>query len=148
MKSKQKLGLGIKKKRKTIGLNSVFRKARIAIEQSKSKDLDSAANVAMSALKGVRKSQPKSGIIPIPKSGGFLPLIPIFAALSALGALAGGASQIASAVHKAKSAQQQLKESERHNRQMEAIAIGKGLYLRPSKKGLGLYLRPYKKNLP
>ena len=26
---------------------------------------------------------------------------------------------------------------------MEAIALGKGLYLQPYRKGLGLYLKPY-----
>lgn len=130
-------------------LKSIIKKARVAIKRNKSKDLSSATTTALNALKNIKKKKyPKARIIPIPKTGGILPLIPIFAGLSALGALAGGASSIASAVNKAKSAQQQLKESERHNKQMEAIALGKGLYLKPYKKGLGLYLRPYeiKKN--
>lgn len=90
-------------------------------------------------------------IIPIPKTGGFLPLIPIFAGLSALGSLAGAASGIVKAVNTAKTNNEQLTEANRHNRTMEAISLGKqgkGLYLKPYRKGLGLYLKPYRpKNL-
>lgn len=88
-------------------------------------------------------------IIPVPKLGGALPLIPIFAGLSALGALIGGSSTLANAVVSANSAKQQLREANRHNETMEAIAIGKtnksgsGLYIKPYKKGFGLYLKPY-----
>ena len=76
--------------------------------------------------------------------GGFLPfLIPVFAGLSAAGALAGGAAGVVKAVNDSNSAKRQLDESKRHNEAMEAIALGKGLYLRPDKKGLGLHLKPY-----
>jgi len=85
-----------------------------------------------------------SRILPVSaKVGGVLPLIPIFAALSATGALAGGAAGIAKAVNDAKAAQRQLQESERHNKTMEAIALGKGLYLKSHKTGYGIYLKPY-----
>lgn len=72
--------------------------------------------------------------------GGILPLIPIFAALSALDALSGGAADIAKAVNDAKEAKQQIDESQRHNKTMEAIAMGKGVYLKPYKRGLGLFI--------
>lgn len=75
--------------------------------------------------------------IAVPKQGGILPLIPIFTALSALEALGGGAAGIAKAVNDAKSTSKQLQEAERHNKTMEAIAMGKGLYLRPYKTGRG-----------
>lgn len=84
-------------------------------------------------------------IIPIPKVGGILPLLPIFAGLSALGTLAGGAAGIAKAVHDAKIGRQQLTEANRHNKTMEAIALtksGKGLHLKPYRTGFGLYLKP------
>ena len=84
-------------------------------------------------------------IIPIPKVGGILPLIPIFAGLSALGSLAGSATGIVKAINDVKTSREELAEKNRHNRQMEAIAIGKtgkGLYLKPYRKGLGLYLKP------
>lgn len=83
--------------------------------------------------------------MPVPKKiGGGLPLIPIFAGLSALGSLAGGAAGISKAVNQFKSVKEQLKESERHNKMMESIAIGKGVFLAPYKNGSGLYLSPYK----
>lgn len=94
---------------------------------------------------GGRKNIRTPRIIPIPKSGGFLPLIPLFAGLSALGGLAGGAAGIAQAVNRAKSAQKQLEEAKRHNKAMEDIALkGNGLYLKPYRKGMGLYVKPPK----
>ena len=84
-------------------------------------------------------------VLSIPsKIGGFLPfLIPLFAGLSATGALAGGTAGIVKAVNSAKDAQKNYEESRRHNKTMEAIALGKGLYLKPYKKGMGLFLKPY-----
>lgn len=79
-------------------------------------------------------------IIPIPKTGGFLPLIPIFAGLSAAGSLVGGAAGIAKAVNEYKAAKKQLSELERHNKHMEAVCIGRGLQLKPYKSGLGIYV--------
>lgn len=80
------------------------------------------------------------------KKGGFLPLIPLFAALSAVGSLMGGAAGVATAVNKAKTAQKQLEEQQRHNVAIEGKKIGNGLYLKPYKKGFGLYLQPKRKN--
>lgn len=83
-------------------------------------------------------------IIPVPKTGGFLPLVPIFAGLSAAGSLVGGAAGIAKAVNAYKIAKKQLSEMERHNKQMEAVCIGKGLHLKPYKNGLGIYINKKK----
>ena len=70
------------------------------------------ARVAVKKASGIRNVK-KSRILPVPtKVGDFLPFhIPIFAALSATGALAGGAADIAD------------------------IVLGKGLYLQPYKEG-------------
>ena len=105
------------------------------------------------ALHGAKKIIQKSGgrknikipkVIPTPKKiGGVIPLIPLFAGLSALGSIAGGAAGIAKAVNDFKSAKEQVKELTRHNKMMESIAIGKGVYLAPYKNGSGLYLSPY-----
>lgn len=122
-------------------------RAREAVLQEKPQDLLTAAAVALKAFGGVEKVLP-TGVIPIPKTGGFLPLlIPLFAGLSALGALGGGAAGIAKAVNDSKAAQQKLEEERRHNQTMESIAVGKsgsGLYLKPYKDGYGLYLKHYK----
>lgn len=96
----------------------------------------------ISTIKKMHKKVKPPRVIEVPKTGGILPLIPIFAGLSALGALSGGAAGIAKAVNDAKAAKQELEESQRHNKTMEAIALrGKGLYLKPYKSGLGLFLK-------
>lgn len=160
MNVKTKLGMGLRKKRKTgrglrggnkkITLNRAILNVKKGLIGQKFKNLKSSAKYALAlAKKDGKISPPKKRIIPIPKSGGFLPLIPLFAGLSALGALGGGAAGIAKAVNDAKTASQKLEEAKRHNETMEAIALGKkgsGLYLKPYKSGCGLYLKPYSKN--
>lgn len=140
MKLKSKFGMGVP-------FRKIVKAASKSVVPSKS-----ARKVILSALKGARKAVKDAGgkrnigiprILPVPsKVGGFLPfLIPLFAGLSATGAIAGGAAGIAKAVNDAKSAKQALEESQRHNRKMEDIALGKGLYLKPHKTGLGLRLK-------
>lgn len=112
-----------------------------------------AVRAARRAVKRNRK-RPGSGckyrVISIPKTGGALPiLIPLFAGLSAVGSLAGGAAAVVNAVKSTKNARSQLKENKHHNQIIEAIAIGNkkgsGLHLKPYRKGLGLYLNPQTK---
>lgn len=76
-------------------------------------------------------------IIPISKRGGMLPLIPIFAGLSAFGSLTGGVSALVKTVREWKS------------NNNKATHIGGGLYIKPYKggkykieKGEGLYVKP------
>lgn len=83
-------------------------------------------------------------VIPVPKVGGFLPLIPIFAGLSAAGGIAGGAAGIARAVNAIKSARERLKELKRHDQRMEELCIGKGLCLKEHGNGLGIYTKDKK----
>lgn len=159
MKTKVKFGMGVsnknKNKKKSIRKNKfsgkkLFRKTlqsvKNVIKKNKPESMPSAINLALKAarstIKNKRNMVEVPRIIPIPKTGGILPLLPIFAGLSALGALTGGATQVAKAINDAKTAKQQLAENIRHNKQMEAVAMGKGLHLKPYKKGLGLYLSP------
>lgn len=154
MKVKRKLGMGLKRPRKGskkiigrgITFNKAVKAAREAIVGTKYSDIKQAAKSALTVLKRKKIREPRKRIIQIPKTGGFLPLIPLFAGLSALGALSGGAAGIAKAVNDAKTARDRLEEDKRHNRAMEDIKVGKGLYLKPYKQGCGLYLKPYQKN--
>lgn len=161
MKAKTTLGLGLKhptKKRcntkkktvrgKAISFLAAVREARKSIGGDKQLTLQKAAQ---RALQSIRKSgrkilPPRQRIIPVPKTGGFLPLIPLFAGLSALGALSGGAAAVANAVNQAKANRAKLDEEKRHNMSMEQKPVGKGLYMYPYKKGYGLYLKPFSKN--
>lgn len=121
MTAKRKLGMGLKKtkhKRKTGGV--------------------------LKASSKLKSSKKKKRIIPIPKKGGFLPLL--FPILGALGALGGGAAGIAKAVNDAKANKEQLEEQKRHNLALESAAKGRGLYLKPY-KGYGMFLKyPFPKN--
>lgn len=171
--SKQQRGRGVSKmtkqtklknKKTRISVKKIFReakaKAKEAIHKRKPRTVHAAAKVAEKAAKStvnrIIKKQPISPtqvehelrVITVPKQGAALPLIPIFAGLSALGALLGGSAGIANAAVSAHKAKKDLSEAQRHNQTMETIALGKsantgsGLYLRPYKSGLGLYLTP------
>lgn len=139
MKAKRKMGMGVSsKKRKTVLPRNVhvIRKLR---------------DIKKRKTGGRRKHKKLPRILPMPKIGGFLPLLPaIFAGLSALGGLAGGTAGIVKAVNEAKEVQKQLDESQRHNKTMEAIALskskGSGLFLKPYKKGSGLSKKRKSKN--
>lgn len=159
MKTKLKFGMGLKTKsspkepKTKLTLQRGVREARNILKTKKPGSLKEAIQLALGAtrnvFKGKRKCTRTPRVIPIPRIGGVLPLIPIFAGLSALGALTGGTAGIAKAVNDASKAKQQLEESKRHNQTMEAIALGKsgkGLYLKPYRKGLGLYVNPPSKN--
>lgn len=142
-------GNGLRKQLKTGGALSfrdLVRSAWDAVKTKRPIDLITAAKLALNRIRGMAKNITSPRIIPVPKTGGFLPLIPLFAGLSALGALSGGAAGIAKAVQDANAAKSQLQEAQRHNQAMEAIAIGKGFFLKPYRKGFGLYLNKQKKN--
>lgn len=141
MKAKLKLGAGYK------NFNSCVSKIRSKLKKHKPKNSKSAIKFALLAAKklitkGGHSELPR--IIPLPKTGGILPLIPLLAGLSALGSIAGGSAAIAKTVNDYKSAQKSLKEAERHNKTMEAIAVGKGLYIIPYKNGYGLHIKKTK----
>ncbi|XP_043471570.1 uncharacterized protein LOC122504497 [Leptopilina heterotoma] len=154
MKAKSKFGMGVKKKKikskKRVNLRKIVDAARKSIIPG-----NDARSTIKSAIETARKAVRNAGgrekvltprILPVPsKVGGLLPLIPIFAGLSALGALTGGAAGVAKAVNDASAAKEQLKEAQRHNRELEAVALGKGLHLKPYRQGLGLHLKPYVK---
>lgn len=149
MKLKSKVGMGVGKKKK---IKSHFKTVIGAAKKGLNKKTKNARKIIKSALLAARGMVRKNGgkkkfqipkIIGLPgkKFGGALPLIPIFAGLSALGALSGGVSGIMKALNEIKSSKQQLGEATRHNKMMESIALGKGLYLRPYKTGSGLCIQ-------
>lgn len=144
MKSKMKAGAGIK------SFKHFVSKIRTELKKNKSNKKDGTSiSRAFAAASKVFLNNNTSKmrvprLIPIPKTGGILPLIPIFAGLSALGSLAGGAAGIAKAVGDYKAARKSLSESERHNKMMESIALGKGLYIKQYRNGKGLCLKRLK----
>lgn len=133
MRAKRKLGMGLQK--------AIKRKLRMGL-----KDGLKGLRKLIKRGKGLKTKSKRKRIIKTPKKiGGFLPLL--FPLLGALGALGGGAAGIAKAVNDAKAAKKQLEETQRHNKAMETLATGKGLYFKPQlKAGKGMFLAPFKKN--
>lgn len=162
-KSKKARGSGIRFKTKRVSVPKAFRaavkQAKSAIQAHKPNTLSGAAELALQTAKAAIRVHkiPKRNVapglprvIPVPKIGGLVPLVPIFAGLSALGALMGGSAGVVNAVTSANKAKKDYNELKRHNQSMEAIALGRqnrktgsGLFLKPYKNGLGLYLTPY-----
>lgn len=159
MKMKLKTGMGYKIKKsnpkkkkknplKKISYRTIIANARQVLKEKKPKNFKDAIDVALVASHNMLKKEKRAKssiktprIIPIPKTGGILPfLVPLFAGLSAIGSITSGAAAVAKAVNAANNAKKQLVEHQRHNETMEAIAIGKGMHLKPYKQGLGLYL--------
>lgn len=147
---------GVKKskkdsKTKQVSLRKVIKIIGNNLKRKKPFNIENAIKIALSsAKKTVRKNSNNiktPRVISVPKLGGVLPfLVPLFAGLSALGALTGGAAGVAKAVNNISIAKKDLEEKKRHNEKMESIAVGHGLHLKPYKKGLGLYLNPQEKN--
>ncbi|XP_059225716.1 uncharacterized protein LOC131997876 [Stomoxys calcitrans] len=147
MKAKVKFGMGMEKKKykKAAGqktFSNAIKKTTTILRKEKPQDISSAIKIARKAIHKMLKKNKGDVIIPrvirVPKIGGFLPLVPIITALGALGGLTSGVSSIAKLVSSANNAKKQLEENIRHNKSMESIAMGKGLYLKPFKNGMGI----------
>lgn len=80
---------------------------------------------------GARRQSKGGRLITRKKKGGFFPLIPLLAGLSAIGSIAGGSAGIAKAVIDSKNARKEAEELARHNKKMESIAMS-------GKKGSGI----------
>lgn len=139
MKAKVKFGLGmkniltkskkkkrsIKKKKKSIKkdkkiFSSSVKSALKILKKEKPVNFDDAIKIAKNVIHTNFKTKKKSNVsvprvIRVPKVGGFLPLIPVLTALSALGGLATGGSAIVKAVNAIKNGKEQLAEATRHN---------------------------------
>lgn len=93
------------------------------------------AKQALSSIGTKNIIRSKRRIIQIPKIGGYLPPIPIFAALGGFGSIGCGTSETAKAVNDAKAMKEKLEKKEKQHSNGTGT-VGKGLYLRPSKKGM------------
>jgi len=152
MKAKAKIGGGgggTRRKGRPAGLQKGIKLAKRALREVN--PTSSMYKKTLAALKAVKSgiSQQKKNrspyprVIPIPKKkGGILPfLMAAVPALAALGSVAGGAASLVKTIGDGKRAAAELEEKIRHNKKMEEMAIGKGLYLKPWKGGLGLYVK-------
>ncbi|KAJ8677985.1 hypothetical protein QAD02_013772 [Eretmocerus hayati] len=134
---------------KLLGMGIAFNKVvKAALKSIKS--IRNSRVVMISAVKGAREAMKAVGgkkyvkpprVLPgAKKVDGFLPfLVPLFAEFSATGALAGGVSGIVKTIM-TPSLLRSNSEGSKHNRAMELIALGKGLYLKPCGTGLRLHI--------
>lgn len=133
MKAKRRVGAGC-------GFKAAVKAAKNVLKKNVGeKNLMKLMKMCVTAAKKVfprntsNKKIPR--VIPIPKRGGMLPLIPIFAGLSALGALTGGISNVVKTVGE-------------FNRTSPSH-LGNGLYLTPHRGGSyklvgkGLFVKPF-----
>jgi len=135
MKIKRKIGAGC-------GFKAAIKAAKNALKNNKcEKNMSKLIKKCVSAARkvfGKNKNKTRHPrVIPIPKTGGMLPLIPIFAGLSALGSLTGGIAGVVKTI--------------REFNRTTPSHLGNGLYLTPYKGGSykiqkckGLYGTPYK----
>lgn len=166
MRVKRKLGLGIarkmlKKKKKqrkgkrkirtTIGkaltFSSAVKLARAAVKRgkknSKSMSDKELMKTSTKALKAIRKKKftkiknPTSRVIPLPQSGGALPLIPILAGLASMSTLASNAPTIVKNIKTILGFKNQTGSG-----LGSPTSLGDGLFLAPYKKGYGIFLKP------
>lgn len=116
-----------------------------ALKIAKPRSADHIIDTALVAAKNVGQSRTvsKPRIIPLPRTGGVLPLVPIFAGLSALGSLVGGSANIVRAIKSTNDGRKALKSGQTGIVKVGKSKTGEGLYLKPYKHGYGLYLKPY-----
>jgi len=173
MKLKRKLGMGIeggrrrgrveKKKKRDKGRSRITSLHKNIIKDvlKSIKNTVDLKKISQLAVKNARIAVKSAGgkdhvqiprIIPVSKTDVFIQFFPaIFAGLSAIGGLAGGASSVIKMVKETNQARDRLLETERHNKAIEKIALkgkaGWGLYMKKYKSGFGLYISKPSKNL-
>lgn len=132
-------------KKKKCSFKKMIAHTKKVLKMSNSRSADQILDTALVAAKnlGQTSNVSKPRIIPLPKIGGVLPLVPIFAGLSALGSLAGGAASIIRAIKSADDGKKMLRGGRVGSVVVGQSKTGEGLYLKPYKKGYGLFLKPY-----
>jgi len=151
---KDKIIIKRKNKKKFTSLKRIIDISKQSIKPGITDPIKTILESARDAVKkvGGKEKVRLPRILPLPlnkennSDGSILPfLIPLFAGLSASGAMTGGAATISKTINVVHAAKKLLRENQRHNKKMESIVLGKGLFLSPYKKGLGLFLKPAKK---
>jgi len=65
---------------------------------------------------GSKKNDKVPRVLNVPKIGGFLPIVPILKAFSALGSLASSSAAIPKAINNARMTKEDMEEKKRHNK--------------------------------
>lgn len=105
-----------------MGFREAVSKIRKHVRWVRTKTVDDTILITLKSAQSIKKNIKPALIMEVPKTGGILPLIPIFAGLSAHGTLTGGATVVEKSVILTKSTKQQLEEAW-HKKSMEAITL-------------------------
>lgn len=137
MKFKVKRGMGVPISRVIKATRKALRKQQKHISKGNSsqKHLINAAVKAAKLFTRGKTIKHSTRVIPLPKRGGFLPLLPILGALAAAGTIAGGVSTTARNIY-------EMTRKKNNEGVVAEKVVGKGLYVRPYKSGMGLYITP------
>ncbi len=147
MHSKVMLGFGMKKKCGR-GLvmddkifNKIIKKTRKVLKREKPSTEIQAVKLAMKVAKKSLKGKDKSKIqvprvIPIPRTGGFIGLVPILTAISTISSAFGGITSIIKNIGEIRDLWKKYKES----KELKTGQIGNGLKIKKFKQGLGIFL--------
>jgi hypothetical protein len=142
MAGQRRAGGSRKKKRRnpSTSLKSLISIAKHAIGNET--DLNAAVHRSLNAVRNAKSisglpTVPSGRVIPIPKTGGVIPLVPIVAGLSALGVLGNTVSSVAKAVRDINVARRSFK-GQQPSQGSGIVVTGTGAYLRPYRWGMGL----------
>ncbi|KAJ8953470.1 hypothetical protein NQ318_023591 [Aromia moschata] len=144
MKAKVKLGMGynlnnsqIRGRKSITTLKSVIKQIKKNIHRHKPKYVCDAIAVALRTIGKVKKENKPGSCDTSSKKRRNSTFKTYICWIKCL-----GTAGIVKAIGDVRNAKEQLEESQRHNKTMESIAMGKGLYMKPYKSGLGLFLKP------
>lgn len=134
----------VAKKKKKCCFKKMVSHTKRSMKNARPRSSDDVLNTALAASRKFTHTKSISipRIIQIPKTGAALPLIPIFAGLSALGSLSGGVASIIRAIKGVDDGKKAIKNG------ATEVVVGKsksgaGLFLKPyGRSGYGLYLHP------
>lgn len=147
--------MGISKKNSKMGIsqydtfNSIVKNAKKTMRMARCpNDVVNYALAAAKYHKKEHKSIPHPRIIPVPKTGGILSVIPVLATISALGGLKGGSNGILRAADAVVKSRKNLKKCSKYDKITHVFPIGmshsnQDIYLEKYKNGFGLFFMPY-----
>lgn len=147
--------MGISKENSKMGksqhdtFNFIVKKAKKTMRTARSpNDVVNYALASAKYHKKEHKSIPHPRIIPVPKTGGILSVIPVLATISALGGLKGGAIGTLRAADAVVNSRKNLTKCSKYNKNIHIFPIGKSqsdndIYLEKYKNGFGLFFMPY-----
>lgn len=121
---------------KKISFGGLLAKVRRAVKKEKKLGKKSEEDLSAFSVRAAKKIAKNKKIavpriIKVPKRGGLLPLIPIIASLASIGGIASTLSNVYKNIKDVQKGVKEMEEKKRHNKAIEQVNLGAGVYLRP-----------------